>query len=90
MRSRFARESELSSNPKQSLLSWWPVVLPLLAVAGSTVRAEAQLSSHDRQIETLRKEGVPSTNERLARIEEKLDAQDHSLKRIEGKLDAGR
>ena len=67
--------------------TWWPIVLPLLAVAGSTVRAEAQNGYQSEQITELKTVGVPATNERLARIEERLEHQGKTLDRIEQKLD---
>lgn len=67
--------------------TWWPVVLPLLAVASSTVRAEAQNTYQDKQIADIQVHGVPSSNERLARIEATQDAMKEQLGRIEHKLD---
>ena len=67
--------------------TWWPVVLPMLAVAGSTVRAEAQNTYQDRQIVDIQRYGVASSNERLARIEATQEAMKGQLNRIEQKLD---
>jgi hypothetical protein len=59
----------------------------MLMVAGSTVRAEAQNGYQDRQISDIQRYGVPSTNERLARIEATQEAMKGQLDRIEKKLD---
>jgi hypothetical protein len=67
--------------------TWWPVVLPLLAVAGSTVRAEAQNVYQNEQIVEIRRFGVPAANERLARMEATQENMKHQLDRIERKLD---
>ena len=74
-------------NVREIVSTWWPVVLPLLAVASSTVRAEAQNTYQDRQIADIQLHGVSSSNERLARIEATQEQMVKQLDRVEKKLD---
>ncbi len=74
---------------RELIETWWPVALPLLAIAGSAIRTETIVGGQQVAIDRLREEGVPSTNERLARLETKIDMQNGTLVRIDEKLDQG-
>jgi hypothetical protein len=67
------KETRNVSSMRDLIGTWWPIVLPLLAVAGSQVRTETIVASQQIQIDNVEQNGVPTTNERLARIETKLD-----------------
>ncbi len=68
---------------------WWPILLVLLGVGGSAVRAESQISHNAERIDHV-EQSLEAVPERLARIEATQDAQGKQLDRIEGRLEAMR
>lgn len=76
------------SGMRELMSTWWPIALPILAIAGSTVRTETIVSRQSNDIEIMRREGVPTTNERLARLETKIEVQNGLLVRIDDKMGA--
>jgi hypothetical protein len=68
--------------------TWWPVILPLLAVLGSTVRADTRLEGQTERVNYLYNNGSPAVTQRLARMEGTQEAMKAQLDRIERKLDS--
>jgi hypothetical protein len=67
--------------------TWWPLAVPLLAVAGSTVRADALIQYQGERVNYLYENGSPKAGERLAAIEATQGRIISQLDRIERKID---
>jgi len=83
----------MTDETAKKILGWWPVIMAIICVGVTVVRAQSQithdaaiLATHSQDIKTIN-QVISDNNQRLAKLEQKSEDTNDTVHRIEGRME---